>query len=191
MEDRDEKRPLPAERAFRYAQIAQASVLTVAAALGVAAARPIVAAQQTRAELAHAEAQAELSKRAAQARNVLEMALDAQPLGVLGGVHYVSLAVELRNQGNRTLRLPARELRARLGRVSGVDAEGRVRIENERALDLLGDGAETLVIEPGEALTLTALATTAAVGAHVLGIAASAEDAAGYEFVSRKYFWVA
>jgi hypothetical protein len=195
----DEEDPRSTKRRRRLAVADQTISLlkllatTAAIVVGLLAARPIVQAKIAQSHLERAQADALAAKMATQERSILESSVQVTVLGEQPPTYYLVFSIELRNRGNRTVRLPREGLKASIAPVVTVAGTGEIEADVMRALDLLdaaasNAGVRALVVEPGETQVLSTLQLVSRTGPYVLRL--SADDGKSNAYRTTHFFWV-
>lgn len=164
--------------------------------VGIFAVSPILQWQRAKTELERLEAELELSRISGRPHNVLEPTVQVTALGGSGRDRYYNVAVLLKNNGNRRIRVDRRAFEARLFPIAAISDEGEPQRGPARALDLLGPDGENavlraLVVEVGETQTLTTATRIASPGLYLVEVSASPDGAETLQFTGQQFFFVA
>jgi hypothetical protein len=159
----------------------------VAAALGLGYGLPILQAQHTRAQRDEAVAKAEIARREATEKQILDLDLSAAVLSRPGAERYVVVSLEVKNTGNRTLSFKAEDLRGAITAVNGIDGGGHVRY-GEKAPIRFGQYPDVALVElkisPGERTKLQGVQQVGSEGLKLVTteISLGGDDAGGEAF---------
>jgi hypothetical protein len=183
----------------RFQQIAGgllSLITTFTVLVGIVAVSPILQWQRAKTDLERLEAELEISRISGRAHNVLEPTVQVTPLGGSERDRYYNVAVLLKNNGNRPVRVDKRAFQARLVPIAAIDDDGALQRGAARALDLLGPDDEhamlrALIVEVAETQTLTTATRIANPGLYLVEVSASPDGAETLQFTGQQFFFVA
>jgi len=135
-------------------------LLILAVVLGLFFGLPILQAEYARAQRDETVAKAEIARREAKEKEILDLELSATRLGRPEDGRYILVTLDIKNTGNKLISIPAKRLTGSIARIRDIDEKGQPEFANaydirfSESPDQLGSRME---INPGERARMQAV----------------------------------
>jgi hypothetical protein len=134
--------------------------LILAVVLGLFFGLPILQAEYARAQRDETVAKAEIARREAREKEILDLELSATRLGRPEDDRYVLVTLEVKNTGNKLVSVPAKRLSGFIACVKSIDEKGEPEFTNTHDLHF-GESPDSpgsrMEINPGERARMQAI----------------------------------